>query len=1291
MDLQQPWLAEFIESGLGAWFHKLEGTPNDQYSFRKVDDVLRVTQTTKNVRTVRLLKLPQLGIREPRGEVSDGAHTIEAVFPTNNATALLQAGAQRGTVLSLADPVIRVTAHVNPPKPLLEFDRWEFADDKDQVPEESSTEVPVMQEQAILDSMSRYGTVKSHNCGASNPVPHSSPRSIISQAPFSPRNHAGTDDEDEDNLSQHQFFTQPTVAINLAGPTRSSRSPHTVDSELASEVETLQSFQKREMKPSANASSADAGKRTAPTPLPSLSTSPRSINPSSSEIPDVVLNQEGHENSSPIETTELVANIDLSAQPLQTAKDDNLTNERAELSPVSPRTPCEDIDAPCGSLRRWRLHSQGRRYIPRYVCKIPRDQEDFLKSLLESGDSWQPPLVGHVHRPGQVPLTLLEQLCNAADKHAQHPVTPPSPAKAVNTLVQGLSSPRGRNEGTVDATSNDEGASQAAVEWSPSPPTQQRRHRLASVEPDDDGLSESAASTDLSPSPTLPKHQITALPQSSPPVDLRGNRQLVGLESGLGSPELNGRIPHRVSVNDDQEVEQDEFEFRSNNVSPRPPSRISELHVECTPSVTQTPLSVRSADVGSKDRRVHTTNNHFTSSQMMGNFRTKKIQVKRTPYPINDTALLPRPGGERINNEAPLSSVVPGTYTSLTSGEVPSSDGASGHLEAALTVTTAKARAPASVNSSAAADNPSHAKPSKASQEEVIVRSTEQPIPLPVLLSGGSSQRSPHNPVQALISNALKDMEGVQFHDLRIEQTKAGDRDQAESIARQTNDEDVSQQPIHPDGPVLKEVNLRPVATESSEYPASVKRKRDDSGGNVTQMKRQRRHPQTSSVDANLAICEKGRNELRENIQAISKPKSPFRRPSNSSLDADSSSRPDEAPLSIAEQPRMPDSTIDTRPSSTPVTRQSTYSGVWHIEDKTRPSDSASLHSLAAGAAASERELFSKYCAAYPDYEGDADDFLRSYHFIQGVLNDEPNKIHSSLLDDAVFHHYYSYPPYKETMGFVKFFNECVEDPRHHKRIIKLAAAERLPSHDQLRRSTFTANSLPRAQPSSDPRSALASSAVPMPSMKDGLETGRKQQQALVHTDSEPPATAALSQESIDCIEKWRENAAPRVSPELGTADIDRSLLTTSKVEKSVSLTATPSLPSKIRHLPQPLERSALAPTPTPEPTGSNLKSRSPASTAQARRDASAKSSVMPQPPSSAVKARSPAFSSQAVEGERPGKWFTETNTAFTHFEKEYIRLYKEKKGKSVAAKARYSAPSRSVTGTGIDIFSWRK
>jgi hypothetical protein len=62
MDVQQPWLAEFIKSGLGAWFDKLGGTPTDQYSFRKVDDVLRFTQTTKNARTVRLLKVGLSGL-----------------------------------------------------------------------------------------------------------------------------------------------------------------------------------------------------------------------------------------------------------------------------------------------------------------------------------------------------------------------------------------------------------------------------------------------------------------------------------------------------------------------------------------------------------------------------------------------------------------------------------------------------------------------------------------------------------------------------------------------------------------------------------------------------------------------------------------------------------------------------------------------------------------------------------------------------------------------------------------------------------------------------------------------------------------------------------------------------------------------------------------------------------------------------------------------------------------------------------------------------------------------------
>ncbi|OCT46600.1 hypothetical protein CLCR_01790 [Cladophialophora carrionii] len=1284
MDVQQPWLTEFIESGLGAWFHRLGGTPNNQYSFRKVDDVLRVTQTSTRVRTARLLQVPQLGIREPRGEVSDGAHTIEAVFASDNVTALLQAGAQCGTVLRLPDPVIRVTTHVNPPKPLLEVAQWAIVDDQYQLPEEPVTGVPVIQEQAILDSMVRYQTVKDHNCAGSNPTPHDSPRSIVSQAPFSPNKRVGVDEEDEEDLSQCQFFTQPSVAINLADLARPSPSSRSADSKLTHEVEDLRSFQRREVKPCSNGSILSPSKRAgSPTPLASLSTSLHSTNPSSSRIPDVALNHDKHENSSPIETTELVANIDLSVAPLPTANGEDHVHESTQLRPVRVTTQLGNIDAPAEYVQRWRVQAQGRRYVPRYVCKIPRDQEDFLKSLLESGDSWQPPLVGHVQRPGEVPLPLLEQLCNAADQQAQKPLTLQRPVETVNVLPTRLSPSPGRHDDPTEAKSNDQDPSQAEVEWSQSPPTQQRRLRQRSVESDEDALSGSAESQALSPSPPPPKHKITTLPQSSPPVDLRGNRQLVGPERFLRSPRLSSKNSHEVSINEDQEVEKDKFESGADDVSRRSCSPISEQRDEATP------LLVRSSDDNAEDRRSNVADKPSSSSRVIGSCSTKKIQVKRTPYPSKGVTLFPSPRSDRTDNEDPLSSIVPGTYTSPTPDELASLKGASGQFGAALTVETVKASDAGSESDSAPANSRSLVQPIKTPRQAAIVGPIEQEALQPVSCVSGVSQGSCRTGDQPVVSRGRKDVQGlgVQLPESTTEQTQE-DENQAGSVSRRSDVERFLQQRRHPEESV-KEASFATASTGSLRSPASAKRKRGSMGESSVHAKKQRRSAPTTPVDPDyLAIFEKRRADRREKLQAIGKPKALLRQSSSSSeLEVESSSGLHEAPLNIAAQPRIRNSTIGIRPSSTPVTLQSTYSGVWNIEDKLRPADSASLHSLAVVANESEAETFAKYRAAYPDYEGNADDFRRSYHFIQGVSNDEPNKIHSSLLDDAVFHHYHTYQPYKEVMGFVKFFNECVEDPSHHKRIIKFATPERLPSRNQLRRSNMAANSVIEAPPSPDTRSALATSALPPPLTKDGLETVRMQKQSLESGPLEPLAGATLSQESIEGIEKWRENAALRGSPELGSADIDRSLLQVSNLEQSVNLSAPPCLSPKITRLPQP----------TPKPPGPNPKNRAPANTAQAQLNRLSESFVRPQRPSPVVKARSAttpapiAFISQPAKGERSRKSFSGTNTAFTHFEKEYARLCREKEARDVVAKAKSPADNCGVSGMGIDVFSWRK
>src|SRR6201999_2783355 len=93
-----------------------------------------------------------------------------------------------------------------------------------------------------------------------------------------------------------------------------------------------------------------------------------------------------------------------------------------------------------------------------------------------------------------------------------------------------------RNENPTEAISDNDDMSASVVEWSQSPPTQQRRHKLASIKSDDDTSSVAAESQDLSSSPPLLNHQITTLPRSSSPVDFQRHGLLADPESSAQMP-----------------------------------------------------------------------------------------------------------------------------------------------------------------------------------------------------------------------------------------------------------------------------------------------------------------------------------------------------------------------------------------------------------------------------------------------------------------------------------------------------------------------------------------------------------------------------------------------------------------------------------------------------------------------------------------------------------------------------------------------------------------------------------
>ncbi|KAJ9602395.1 hypothetical protein H2200_013250 [Cladophialophora chaetospira] len=1281
MDLEssssRAWLVDFVVSGVDEWCQKLEGGSCPKYSFRKIGDALKIIQKAPLVESLWLVKLPVSSGRESLGEVSDGQHVIEAVFTKATANTLLQTGAQTGSLIQLSHPEVRVRANVKPPRPQLVVDRWVMVEKYLKPP--FSPGSLITDNTDIQQRMARYQEIKSHKrtTSSSNPTPHDSPGSFASQTAFSPRSTAravAENEEEEEDNSQGQFCTQtfpptllfPQKPAPLSAPNSDDSSPP-IDHE-----QLLQSFSSQKNNPALQKAAPGSERCVAP---------PLSVDPSPVARAFMAF-EDGAEKSSPIETTELEAHIPASAPTFTGIKDGKSLTALPESPLKHPVAPIPNANVPTGPFQRWRQQTHGVCHIPRYVSKIPRDQEDFLKSLLEAGDSWQPPLVGHVPRPGQVPLALLENLCHAADKQAENPAAsvsrPESPVNASRAphIIQ-----QDQSKAPMEAESDDEEATQGEVEWSQSPPTQQRRqHKLASKDPTDGTASDSEESVDLSPSPPAQGRQLPGVPNSSPPPELVRKRHRLDPISDLETEEVADKSrsgsqgPTEKGMHMDGSLTGD----RGN----RSTSPTSEMRIESTLSVAETPPSAHSSHRSVTDNGTRTARQPVASSQEVRDTSARKVQVKRTPYPGKATNLIRRMREHQKDAEPP-STFVPATYESPASIRVAGVAGLK-HAEALLTVATTSQSNQAEVN-----DRP-HAEKPKVNQRDFDSMSIRREASKIAASAPVGTQSSVDTHARHVVLTTAKEQGlGLQSRVSGGEESTDGATVRLdEGSTRPTNNCGVFQQPQSTQTP-MKDVEIATAGPSgSAEASALTKRKREASEGSLSQAKRQRRSHQTPNADPDyLPIYERRRADRRIQMQAIGKPKAQLRQSTSSSMmDLDSSSGMPEPALDIAKRSHLPRTTTEASlHSSTPLTRHSTYGEIWNIPEKARH-----IQSPAAATTDSDEDVFAKYQAAYPDYGGSMGDFLKSYYFIQGVLNEEPNKIHSSLLDDAIYHHFHSYPPYQEAMGFIKYFNDCIDDPSHHKRIIKFNAPLKIFSLDLSRRSSGNSSAARQIQPSSGAWYTLANSAHPPPSVKDELE--EKRRQFLERTMAEAPARATLSQESIESIERWREDAAQRGSPELGSSDFDRSLLHTSHRQKSVTVTKTPGRTSTGGHQPRPEARPT--PVPTPKPIVPTLRDRTSTSTApiQPPPDASTRPCVGPRRPSVTIKVEDSEASFSPFAA--PRRMFVGTNTAFTEFDKKYAQTLARKREEAAIARAASVAgggeDGGDRTGMGINIFSWR-
>ncbi|OQV10090.1 hypothetical protein CLAIMM_14135 [Cladophialophora immunda] len=1297
MESSKPWLADFIKSSLDAWFGEVEGCHSVEYRFQKIDDKLKASYGAPCQKTVVLLKPPKLGTTEPRGEISDGIHKIEAIFTKGTAAEITVSGAQHGALLHLVDPVLRVTPHVNPPKPLLEIAAFKILDETDRVEQSFSSGCAVTEDQDVRERMSKYWVVKRRNRGLSTPASCGSPDSFKSQVDINTRaiegfaTSDGDAEDNEENVSQQPFCTQVPNCLSswsLTIPSESTSrkakdsaipsnevhflpSPDNIQG-LSGSADCFRSKQTQQPAPKADSGTPTAesttprneslllpsttsgqGLRPAPRP-PSRSTN---ANPSRLQVTPVITTD--NDKSSPVEVSELGGNIQESPKKSADHNQEEPPSPSTKLSPGNRVVVPPSAEEPHKPFQRWRKEASACRYLPRHSQKIPRQQAKLLASLLDSGDSWQPPLVGRTQRPGEVPLPLLVQLSDAADKHASDPAL-----RSKNVEPEISQDPCPSQDGQDQApksahpSEGNESDSEEFAEWSQSPPTQQRR--------------------------------ATRLPPSSPPPDLTtrqkrtlhladsGEKEEIGMSS-LQEPSLSSSASQERGLEAQSMLHDHRPLFLGPGSHRNAGPRSSAEEAPHSPQFQHTDLSNKSSSQEDTPSMV---------AELSDGSSSKKIQVTRTPY-SGKGSNLPKLLASRITSIVskkgvddgnPTSTFVPGTYFESSSGVVTAIGTAERSIEAAPT--------DASSNPTPDSD---HSLPIANFEPQVVdVRKLEDAnlgkASSPnrnanldnTLSSSASSQRKMEaRPDQRDLPNSRGDSDGPGSRLCSSETTGEKVLDADMAAGGQDCDIVAGNSPGSPEkaAPGNSEKARGEGMTETREVISiSAKRKRTNSGSSDVPTKKQRQEQEVTNPDpenvavtkraveyreqrlpqvdrledslrrpispppiatgrtSEVPVCEERRQRRLETSRTMDNPKASTRHSHPSSMaDDDSSSGPMQPSPKQGGRHRQLFYTINApRRSSTPITRQSSYGEV----------DNGEVRVMADEPGAADG-VFARYRAAYPDYQGNADDFLNSYCFVKEIWIREPwpKSIHPSHLDDAVFHHFHSYQPYVRTVGtaavgFVEFFHGFIEDPSHHKRIIRPSTLERLPSREgTLRRSTLDEVSIHQ-------RSHILAGA-PVPSIETakvltGKETIARQQRRVKCL---PEAGEQAVEDRIDSIERWREEAAHTASPGLGTPDVERSLWQRTALKNES---------------PEPAMKTSV-PTTTPEP-------RKPP-------ELSADLFVKPQKPVAearpeSVTANTTRSSSVRVKKRASTRRFWRgTSTAFTTFEQQYARLAGEKKG----------------------------
>ncbi|KIX07104.1 uncharacterized protein Z518_05081 [Rhinocladiella mackenziei CBS 650.93] len=957
-----------------------------------------------------LTPFSQLHRRCPlKGSVSDGKHRLRTSFSKEAEAQISKCSAKPSEIprqrilLRINDPQIHVTESSEVELHIESFEIVNIATSPDKA---LSIGWPAVNEKAVSEKIFEYKQLKAKEVGT--PAPNGSPLSVRSQAGYDPTRTDGAIGHEEEEVSQQEFLTQPPADTRLHQPTwtKDGGPSRTLLELLRARGQAKKAVVDTDRK---STPSADLGNGSVPAPIRKIvkaSPGPVATDGSSDLTPERDANIK-LPGATPSRPTSLPAcsytprkTENRSIERHESEDNDISTQANTEQTDkvVSPDTSrisnhLEQVIAPplpdtvVQRFRRWRQESQ--KYLPRYIQKIPREQQ----KLLESDESWQPPLVGRPERPGQVPLSLLEELSNAADNVVENELLRSRNEDQHETIDRAHDQETVKVNGNEQDHSNDSDDSE--VTWDLSPPTQQRRQQR--------------------PAP---------LPPNSPPVDLLQPKEPIHPENSDRSTENQSPeqspLSARAIVHAHQNSQIHIFSnpgdqsYNSTAISNAPIEQESNSSMSSIAPNTASEQYVREDRGGTGSIQCPIPSTAFEHPASSG---AKHVQVQKTPSPRKEphsrdllsAQAIYRSSKAMVDDGDPVS--IPGRLSQNDMNTIPDQtvEGPKMTREQNSRTTNSivvkyhdRARSPPVEGPHG---NINHAvNPPNKPNLGATASSDAQDFRLP-LTTGGLPQSSTTEELHSDTRQPVKPVLNVENGPLDTVSFPIVLNERSEQVGSMTG--------IAQRGPPLSDTHpLR----SNSEYLG----KRTNRAENSHPRKRQR---MTSDGET-----------FQNHRQALSNSTGP----EVSGRHSSSSSMKDADSINVGPE----------KSAHTPITRVSTYDGI-EDDDNIRPSDSVSTTSDSVDA----EKLFSSFQIAYPDYDGTTNQFITSCQFLKDLLS-KGQEHHPFLFDDMIFHHHHSFRPYLMEEGmiatvpllFSEFYRQRITKPTHLEGIVTESALKKLPN-----------------------------------------------------------------------------------------------------------------------------------------------------------------------------------------------------------------------------------------------------